>query len=195
MPSLPIDTSNIVRRKTIDIKIPGAYVDYLPKTRPTQNMSLPQKVEQPRRFIDVKIPGAFMIYPDSDSEMVNGNRVEEHARKIEIESICRSLSHTTLNAKPKPKPPIRHPSGEFESMYLANVLNSRSRYRGRRPVPTRSLTVNETVSVGVNMDGDRPQRDSTQLLRAVEMEITKVKPLRRLSLGDISEGLRRLWDV
>ena len=130
-----------------------------------------------KQTLDVKIPGAYIEYGRSlDHEL----KLEAHARKIEVESIARSES------KREPKTPVRTPVGDFEKRYAPNPVDSRSRYRGKTPFALRS-------QIAASSKNSRP--DSTQLMEAVQVEYVKVKPLRRLSLGEISPGLGKLWEI
>jgi hypothetical protein len=81
---------------------------------------------------------------------------------------------------------MRLPAGDFEKNYALNSVNWRARYHEQR------LAVQCSHTTAASKDN---RQDSTHLMGAVQVEYTKVEPLRRLSPGDISLGFRKLWEV
>jgi hypothetical protein len=154
------------RKSSDEIKIPGAFVDYVP--------SVAALVRKPS--CEIKIPGAFV----DDSED-NDKILEGHAKKIEA-SIFRA-SNIRSRSPPKSLQKSRAPGAEVPRLYIPTPTGPRDKPFKRRPFFPRSNT-------GIPRDG----RDSAQLLDAVKVEYTKVKPLRRLSLGDVTPGLGKIWE-
>ncbi|KAM3087529.1 hypothetical protein ACMFMG_001611 [Clarireedia jacksonii] len=153
------------RKSSDEIKIPGAFVDYVP--------SVAALVRKPS--CEIKIPGAF-VDDSEDNEKI----LEEHAKKIEA-SIFRA-SKRRSRSPPKSLQKSRTPGAEIPKLYLPTPGGPRDKPFKRRPFFPRSNS-------GIPRDG----RDTAQLLEAVKVEYTKVKPLRRLSLGDVSPGLGKIW--
>lgn len=138
-----------------------------------------------RTTLDVKILGGFIDYhPSLESQM----RLDEHARKIERESIARIV------AAQKAKGHVRLPAGEFEKHYTPNSMDSRARCRQHRPV-------HPSTAMFQSMD---TYPDSAVCMEAVKIEFVKLsesahkkgktKHFRRLTLGGVSPELGILWD-
>jgi hypothetical protein len=148
-----------------------------------------------RATLDVKIPGAFIDYHPS---LEDSMKLEEHARKIELESIA------SIRNALKVSGPVRLPSGECEKHYTPNTLDSRTRYRHHKYVEPSTTTF-------LSLDS---HPDSAVCMEAVQVEMMKVeivKPsksgkqargkkrrrkghFKRLSIGDISPELGLVWD-
>jgi hypothetical protein len=154
------------RKSSDEIKIPGAFVDYVP--------SVAALVRKPS--CEIKIPGAF-VDDSEDSDKI----LEEHAKKIEA-SIFRA-SKGRSRSPPKSLQKSKAPGAEVPKLYIPTPAGPRDKPFKRRPFFPRSNS-------GMPRDG----RDSAQLLDAVKVEYTKVKPLRRLSLGEVTPGLGKIWD-
>ncbi|PQE33757.1 S-adenosylmethionine decarboxylase proenzyme protein [Rutstroemia sp. NJR-2017a WRK4] len=154
------------RKSSDEIKIPGAFVDYVP--------SVAALVRKPS--CEIKIPGAF-VDDSEDSDKI----LEEHAKKIEA-SIFRA-SKGRSRSPPKSLQKSKAPGAEVPKLYIPTPAGPRDKPFKRRPFFPRSNS-------GIPRDG----RDSAQLLDAVKVEYTKVKPLRRLSLGEVTPGLGKIWD-
>ncbi|PQE24194.1 s-adenosylmethionine decarboxylase proenzyme protein [Rutstroemia sp. NJR-2017a BVV2] len=160
--SIPLSS----RKISDEIKIPGAFVDYVP--------SVAALVRKPS--CEIKIPGAF-IDDSEDSDKL----LEEHAKKIEA-SIFRA-SKGRSRSPPKSLQKSKAPAAEVPKLYIPTPAGPRDKPFKRRPFFPRSNS-------GIPREG----RDSAQLLDAVKVEYTKVKPLRRLSLGEVTPGLGKIWD-
>jgi hypothetical protein len=128
----------------------------------------------------LKIPGPFIDYHPS---IENERKLEEHMRKIEEESVARSEEG-----------PVKPPAGEFGIYNTPCRIDSRFRYRHHK-------RIQESRTTAASMD-TRP--DSAVFMEAVRVEFvkasnsvatpTKTRPFRRLTLGDISPELGKLWN-
>ena len=119
--------------------------------------------------LDVKIPGAFIEYYPSLEDSI---RLEEHARKIEMESIA------SIRNAPKVSGPVRLPSGECEKHYTPNTLDSRTRYRLPKYVEPSIRTFQATDTYP----------DSAVCMEAVEVEIRKVEIVKPSKSGKQARG-------
>jgi len=110
----------------------------------------------------MEIPGAYLDFRPS---LEHERKLEEHVRKIEGEFIVQDVENT---------------SGQFDERCMPNLVDSLSRYREQRPrlQGPREMPRPKNVS-----------QDSTEPEEASQVEYTKIGPLRRLSLGEISWGL------
>jgi hypothetical protein len=128
-----------------------------------------------RKTRDIRIPGAYIDRSSLEAE----RRLEEHMRVIEVEAVARSKSQNTKG--PEHAPGFLTDANQRHHAPKAN--DSRSRYKEQRPLQ-RSITTAEVRN-------SRP--DSTVVLEATKVEYVKGRPLRRLSLGDISGDLGKMW--
>lgn len=132
-----------------------------------------------RNMTDVKVPGAYTNYRLS---LNDERRLEDHAKKIEAHSMA---SVRSRSQKQRPKAPTRLPSGEAEKRNTSSSrVDSRSRYRETRPTIKRAHTVKDSLDLRSN---------PTRVHETKRAETIRVKPFRRLSLGDISHDLN--WEV
>jgi hypothetical protein len=128
-----------------------------------------------RKTRDIRIPGAYIDRFSFEAE----RRLEEHMRMIEVEAVARRKSQNTKGPE--------HPPGLLtdanQRHHAPKAIDSRSRYKDQRPLQRSSTTA--------EMRNSRP--DSTVVLEATKVEYVKGRPLRRLSLGDISGDLGKMW--
>ncbi|KAI9647457.1 hypothetical protein NHQ30_003842 [Ciborinia camelliae] len=175
---IPTKSSNtviVIKKKSAEIKVPGAFLDYAKqdasKERPTSR--------------EIKIPGAFIDQLPSDTDK---SHEEESIIRKKPQGVrplkLRPKVKATEKAKPieKPKPAAKSLVDEPETLYVPAP-------RGPRDRPFKRKIFGRS-----NAGVPRNDRDSTQLLDAVQVEYMKVKPLRRLSLGEVSTGMGNLWD-
>ncbi|KAB8303722.1 hypothetical protein EYC80_005105 [Monilinia laxa] len=167
----------IVKKKSADIRVPGAFVNHAknetPKERPTSR--------------EIRIPGAFI---DSSPSETDKNQEEETilrkkpkgVRPLKLRPKVKVADRAKPVEKPNPKLSEKAPEDEPETLYIPVP-------RGPRERPFKRRLFGRS-NVGV----PRNDRDSTQLLDAVKIEYTKARPLRRLSLGEVSTGMGNLWD-
>lgn len=141
----------------------------------------------PQRPRVLKIPGPFIDYrPNIEDE---GN-LEQHLRKTEEESIGRSEAAQSAEGA------VRLLDGESGTYYSPYRMDARFRYRHHK-------RIQESRTTAASMD-TRP--DSAVFMEAVKVEFVKAstsvkeslpaktRSFRRLTLGDISPELGKLWD-
>jgi hypothetical protein len=128
-----------------------------------------------RKTRDIRIPGAYIDRFSFEAE----RRLEEHMRMIEVGAVARRKSQHTKG----PKPPSGLLADANQKHHAPKAIDSRSRYKDQRPLQRSSTTA--------EMRNSRP--DSTVVLEATKVEYAKGRPLRRLSLGDISGDLGKMW--
>ncbi|KAH8649631.1 hypothetical protein BGZ60DRAFT_550991 [Tricladium varicosporioides] len=139
-----------------------------------------------RRSSEIRIPGPYLDYRLSmDAE----RNLEEHARKIEAISISRSETGRELKPRPPPKDPVsvekRKPVRKVERRESPREVERKSSYRESQPLP-RGLQ---------RTTGEKDVRPHTS--KEMRVSKTELQPseFRRLSLGDISSGFGKLFDV
>ncbi|KAF4612828.1 hypothetical protein G7Y89_g15545 [Cudoniella acicularis] len=139
-----------------------------------------------RRSSEIRIPGPYLDYRLSmDAE----RNLEEHARTIEAISISRSESGRELKPRPPPKDPVRRfekrsVPQRVEKKQTPQRVNSKSRYREPRSAIKRSQTSPALKDIRPHTAN---QVGTANLGSNVEF--------RRLSLGDISTGFGKLFNV
>ncbi|ESZ98575.1 hypothetical protein SBOR_1025 [Sclerotinia borealis F-4128] len=176
-PTKQSNTAIVVKKKSTEIRIPGAFVDYAkqetPEERPTSR--------------EIRVPGASIESTPFDHDKNQEEEEEEESmmhkksqgirplklrRKVKVIEEAIPVEKAKVKTKTNPKPVEISSVDEPETLYVPAP-------RGPRDRPFKRKLFGRS-NVGVVPRNDR---DSTLLLDAVKVEYTKVKPLRRLSLG------------
>ena len=115
-------------------------------------------------------------------------KIEELARIIEQESKVR------IQAASKPKGPARLPAGEFEKHYGVVLLDSRARYRPKQDQPSGVISAETcadpiVIQQAMKVEHVKPSKSGGNVRGK-----KRAKQFRRLTLGDISPELGKLWD-
>ncbi|QSZ34516.1 hypothetical protein DSL72_006110 [Monilinia vaccinii-corymbosi] len=167
----------VIKKKSAEIKGPGAFVNYAKQETPKER----------RISRELRIPGAFVDSGPSEPD-----------KNQEAESLLRKKPQGVrpLKLRPKIKAADKVRPGEEAKAKAADKAAEDEPETLYRPAPRgpRDRPFKRKLFGGSNVGLPRNDRDSTQLLEAVKIEYTKVKPLRRLSLGEVSTGMGHLWD-
>ncbi|KAA8573649.1 hypothetical protein EYC84_005232 [Monilinia fructicola] len=176
-PTKSTNIAIVIKKKSAEIKVPGAFLNQAkhetPKERPTSR--------------EIRIPGAFIDSSPSDPDK---NQEEESilrkkpqgVRPLKLRPKVKVTDKAKPVEKPKPNSAEKAPEDEPETLYIPVP-------RGPRDRPFKRKLFGRS-----NAGVPRNDRDSTQLLDAIKIEYTKARPLRRLSLGEVSTGMGHLWD-
>ena len=131
-----------------------------------------------KKILDLKVSDSYMDYRPTQDHV---EKVEEHARKIELESLGRGECGRVRQTGR----PMRLPRGEFDRLYGPNPRESRSRYREGGPIVQRSHTKS-----GLNMNP--PEMAVKKVTRRAQPP--PALPFKRLTLGTIDFRFSKLWE-
>lgn len=168
------DIQNLQRRpsfstsETFVIRGPRKNLPPLPRSRPPLTR---------RKTSDMKVPGAYV---NDRASFDYEEKLDEHVRKIEVEYVTRSQSKRNQH----PSTIGKRPPGNFERLSPPpRRVNSKARYRERKPVP---------VSPSLPKPVAKIRPGTAHPTGSETAEPVNRKAFRRLSLGDISSGLGNL---
>lgn len=176
---IPIGDDRYIQRRS-SVSIPPQYVlRRLSMTLPPSGHyeRRPTPIAK-RRSTDIKRSKSNAYRASFDYE----RSLEEHAKMIEAVSIVRSVSGSKDYV---PRPPPKDPVNMTVKPQALQRIDSRARYRPQRPIASPQAGA-EPEETGSLPQMSRPYTAEPQ---------SKVTPLRRLSLGDISSGLGKVFDV
>lgn len=175
-PTKSPNTAYVIKKKSEEMKVPGAFVDY----------TKPEPLKQRPTSREIKIPGAFIDNispePDKSQEEETIRKKPQGVRPLKLRPKANTKAAERAKPLERAKAMKRALEDEPETLYVPAP-------RGPRDRPfTRKLFGRSNIGAGGN------KRDSTQLLDAIQVEYTKVQPLKRLSIGEMSTGMGHLWE-
>ncbi|KAF7866789.1 hypothetical protein EAF04_005631 [Stromatinia cepivora] len=178
------NTAIVIKKKSAEMKIPGAFIDYTKadsSKRPTSR--------------EIKVPGAFIDASSlAEKSNVDKNQEEESILRKKPQGVrplkLRPKAKGTEKAKPVGKEKFEEKAKSIEKTkqtekFKALADEAESLYipapRGPRPFKRKLFGRSNVGGMGNEGDG-------------VRMGWEGVLPLRRLSLGEVSTGMGHLWD-
>jgi hypothetical protein len=184
--------SSMMMSEQLSVRRPNKDLPMIPR-KPTPSRSSSASIVR-RKTSEIKVPGAFIDNATLELE----STLEEHTRVIEVQAFLR----TQIRREQQPGALVRQPSigvarqvpirmvsqsrvrPDLDMKIARKQIDSRSRYREQRPMIHRAHTTT----------GSKVERPATaRPAGSDKIDLVKVQPLNRLSLGDISSGLGNIF--
>jgi hypothetical protein len=177
--------SSMMMPEQLSVRRPNKDLPMIPR-KPTPSRSSSVSIIR-RKTSEIKVPGAFIDNATLELE----STLEEHTRVIEVQAFLRTQSRreqqpSTGAARQVPIQTVSQSRvrPDLEMKIARKQIDSRSRYREQRPMVHRAYTTT----------GSKEERPAIARPEGFgKIDLVKVQPFNRLSLGDISLGLGNIF--